>query len=200
MSLSANWKTKNRNRPPPEVSKDRVSPLDPLNGKEGIMRHSELISILERTLGDLRLQPLEYKKIKSQGFRERAKRAKWRLSELLGYVDDPIWSSMVRSVYDGQIKNINNSQMNGDWRLAEHEIELAPDAAGDDSMILYTLYVDIAGQNDLGYRDGKAVDSIDVNVHQAPSQSSPELTAVLDRLVRVQEKQAGISNKDNGAD
>ncbi len=203
-TLIAELQNKRRTLPKPKVGEKRVSPLDPLQGREGIMRHSELISMMEKALASQAMAKMEYKKLKEQEHRTRLGDAIWHLVDLLGKVNEEIWVGMVEATIESQLKHIRHRQPNGDWVLCEYEYELQPDAEGRDVLMLVTRFVDRDGETDLQYSNGQPITGTTVEVKQSGgltrddimalrgSSDSKAMESILERLVRLQEAQLRV--------
>ena len=125
-----------------------------------IMQSSLLISVANDVL-DLNTLPAKSKK-KFSGYRTRIGDASWRLTELLGNVDEHIWSNMVGCTIEGQEKTFQHSQPNGTWKMIGYEVDIKRDKANDERLFLAAEWVDADNQQDLNYQNGAP--SVNVNI------------------------------------
>jgi hypothetical protein len=100
-------------------------------------------------------------------YRHRLKKAHWPLEGLTNKIDSETWTRMCEAVLTSMVKHINNSQPNGEWKLGEYEIDIRPDANGNESIVIACKWIDANNSQDLRYQNG--VPAIDVNINMADS-------------------------------
>ena len=98
-------------------------------------------------------------------YRKRLRHTVWPLEGVMGKVDAQSWQEMCEDTMKDMIKNIRNSQPNGEWKLFDYEVDIRPYHNGVESIILACEWVDVDNQSDLRYHNG--VPAVDVNVNVA---------------------------------
>jgi len=141
------------------------APKAPAKNDPKIMQAAMLLSIANKVL-DLNALPAKATK-RCANSRTRIADANWRLTGLLGKVDEASWANAVGKCIEGQEKTILHSQPNGVWKISNHEVDIRRDDDGKERLFLATRWVDIDNQPDLQYQNG--VPSVNVNI------SSPEI-------------------------
>jgi len=130
-----------------------------------ILQASALISVANKVL-DLNSLPAKSKK-RFSDCRTRLGDASWLLHQLLGNVDEAIWSNMVGCAIEGQEKTIQHSQPNGTWKVVDYEVDIRRDKANNERLYLVAKWIDVDNQQDLHYQNGAP--SVNLNI------SAPEL-------------------------
>jgi hypothetical protein len=69
---------------------------------------------------------------------------------VVGKVKEPVFRAACRNLVIGALEDIHKSQFNGSWRLESYEVEVV-----DDRIVVLGVYVDIRGEEDIKYQDGK---------------------------------------------
>lgn len=132
-------------------------------GPPMIIQTTEFMSMIRGKLDETLIDKKTKKEWK--GYRTRLKRAHWPLAGLTNKVDAEIWNNMCDAVLKAMVKNIRNSQPNGEWKLSEYEVDIRPDPNGDESIILACKWIDANNAQDLRYQNG--VPAVDVNINMA---------------------------------
>tara|TARA_R100000008_G_scaffold83477_1_gene68959 strand:- start:453 stop:1127 length:675 start_codon:yes stop_codon:yes gene_type:complete len=122
---------------------------------------SQLRGVLENNVLDKKTQK------QWKDYRHRLKKAHWPLEGLTNKVDGETWKTMCEAVLTSMVKHINNSQPNGEWKLGEYEIDIRPDANGNESIVIACKWIDANNAHDLRYQNG--VPAVDVNINMADS-------------------------------
>jgi hypothetical protein len=193
----------------PKPVQKRYSKLDPLQGKPGIIQHTQIIRILERTLNEQSISAKARKKIASH--RTRLGDASWRLDRVLNKVNEDIWVNVVKAQLRGFIKGIEHQQPNGRWLLAEWATAIRKDVDEIERLFVVCKFVDEFGNSDLQYRNGIPVHDINLEVKTAPPpaidaelikelRGSQAGTDVMEKMLKVMEAQARIQAKQAGVD
>lgn len=130
-----------------------------------IMQAALLLTIANKVL-QLNSLPAKSKK-RCANHRNRLADSNWRLSGLLGKIDEANWSNAVGRCLEGQEKTILHSQPNGTWKISEYEVDIRRDESGQERLFLAAQWVDVDNEPDLHYQNGAP--AVNVNI------SSPEL-------------------------
>tara|TARA_R100001163_G_C5056880_1_gene193379 strand:+ start:1252 stop:1920 length:669 start_codon:yes stop_codon:yes gene_type:complete len=100
-----------------------------------------------------------------KGFRTRLRKASWPLEGIMGKVDKQAWTEICEDTITYMVKNIRNSQPNGEWVLFNYEADIRLNHNNQESIIIACEFVDSENNQDLRYQNG--VPAIDVNVNVA---------------------------------
>lgn len=95
--------------------------------------------------------------------RTRLMDAKWTLGNIIGNCDAEIWLNVCKAVRDFHIKTINNSQPNGEWKIAEYEADIARDDKGQEIIQLAVLWIDALNNIDMQYVNGIPAPQVNIN-------------------------------------
>tara|TARA_A100001391_G_scaffold197181_2_gene176844 strand:- start:40 stop:693 length:654 start_codon:yes stop_codon:yes gene_type:complete len=125
-----------------------------------IVQANELTNILKDEMESLIIDKKARKEFSS--YRTQLKTAQWRLSGILNHVDEPLYREQIGKTYEGLLKSITLRQPNGSWKVIDYEVDIRPNAGGEDSIMLAVKFVDIKNETDLKYKNGVPV--VDVNV------------------------------------
>ncbi|MAH49049.1 hypothetical protein CMI37_24695 [Candidatus Pacearchaeota archaeon] len=152
-------------------------------GPPKIIRTTEFMSLIRGVLDENLIDKKTRKEWKN--YRTRLKKAHWPLEGLTNKIDAKLWKHMCSGVLKAMVKNIRNSQPNGEWRLGEYEIDIRPNPNGDESIILACKWIDANNAQDLRYHNG--VPAVDVNINMADANRE---------LIEVLTKKKDSSNDD----
>ena len=136
------------------------------------------------------------------GFRTRINDARWRIQNLLGNVNEEIWTGMVKAAIKGMGATIHNAQPNGTWVPAQYESRISQNAKTQESFLeVVVRFVDTSNAPELAYQDGKPVVNVTV---QSPgldektiaaltkkSEGDPEIKALLSVVTQLLIDQRG---------
>lgn len=144
-------------------------------GPKGIVQPSEFLSILRAELDG---HVIDKKTKKAWGsYRKKLKSSNWRLTSKLGNVHAELWKEHIDVTLKSMVKNIRNSQPNGEWVLFDYEVDIRDNHGPDNQeyIVLACEWVDSRNEVDLRYANG--VPSVDVHVDV--SNNNKELIEVL---------------------
>jgi len=144
-------------------------------GPPKVIQSTEFVSLLREVLDDNVIDKKAKKEWKD--YRNRLMHAHWPLEGVMNKVDSELWKSMCDLGLKAMVKNIRNSQPNGEWKLGEYEIDIRPNLNGKESVILACKWIDANNAMDLRYQNG--VPSVDVNINMADA--NKELIEVLSK-------------------
>jgi hypothetical protein len=152
-------------------------------GPSKIIQTTEFMSQLRDVLDGHLIDKKTRKEWKN--YRTRLKKAHWPLAGLTNKIDAEIWKNMCNGVLKAMVKNIRNSQPNGEWKLGEYEADIRPNPNGDESIIIACKWIDANNAMDLRYQNG--VPALDVNINMADANKD---------LIEVLSKKQSKSNDD----
>tara|TARA_R110000824_G_scaffold152177_1_gene323275 strand:- start:227 stop:883 length:657 start_codon:yes stop_codon:yes gene_type:complete len=153
------------------------------DGPPKIIQTTEFMSQLRGMLDEKVIDKKTQKEWKN--YRHRLKKAHWPLAGLTNAVDANTWRSMFEATLKAMVKNIRNSQPNGEWKLGEYEADIRPNPNGDESIIIACKWIDANNAMDLRYQNG--VPALDVNINMADANKD---------LIEVLSKKQSKSNDD----
>tara|TARA_Y100000296_G_scaffold84231_1_gene116998 strand:- start:8 stop:682 length:675 start_codon:yes stop_codon:yes gene_type:complete len=138
-----------------------------------IIQPSELLSIMRAVLDDSMLD----KKTKKawDSYRKKIKTARWTLAGTLGSVHGDLWKEQIDVTLHSMVKNIVNSQPNGEWKLFDYEVDIRTGIDNVEAIVLACEWVDARNEQDLRYANGVPA----VDVHVDVSNSNKELIEAL---------------------
>jgi hypothetical protein len=157
----------------PQPKKRKVSKLDPLQGRPGIMEHTAIMKIMEDTVIARCLSAKDRKAMANH--RTKLCDASWKLGQVLGKVNETIWKSILTAQLDHFIKGAQHQQPNGRWQIAEYACEIRADVDGIKRIYLVCKLLDESNQTDLQYRNGVPIQDINVNLQNNQPAMSAEL-------------------------
>lgn len=140
-----------------------------------ILQSNELISIVRQVLD---LNQLDAKTRKTwKHHRSRLRSAKWELAHTLGNVSAALFANQIGLCLEHMEKNIGHSQGNGQWKLAEYEVDIRNDSNNMESVMLACKWVDALNQEDLQYHNGAPSMNINVKAQALPQEVIEAITA-----------------------
>ena len=98
------------------------------------------------------------------GYRSKIKKAEWRLSGMLNFVDEAIYREQIEKTLQSMHKHIRLVQPNGQWVIMDYEVDIRPNLSNDDSIMLAVKYVDAKNEKDLKYQNGVPLVDVQVDV------------------------------------
>ena len=138
-----------------------------------IIQPSELLSIMRAELDG---SMLDKKTKKAWGsYRKKIKTARWGLAGTLGSVHGDLWKEQIDVTLRSMVKNIVNSQPNGEWKLFEYEVDIRTGIDNVEAIVLACEWVDSRNEQDLRYANGVPA----VDVHVDVSNNNKELIEAL---------------------
>tara|TARA_R100001082_G_scaffold40444_2_gene21398 strand:+ start:3273 stop:3947 length:675 start_codon:yes stop_codon:yes gene_type:complete len=142
------------------------------DGPKKIIQSSHLLSIMRSVFDDEMVD----KKTKKEwsDYRKKLKTQRWTLAGTLNAVDEDLWNTMMHATLAAMVKNINNSQPNGEWKLYDYEVDIRSEY-GVESIVAACQWVDARNEKDLRYTNGVPA----VDVHVDVSNSNKELIEAL---------------------
>lgn len=172
-----------------------------------IIQSTELLSIMRSVFDDEMLD----KKTKKEwsDYRKKLKTQRWTLAGTLNAVHEELWTSMMHATLAAMVKNINNSQPNGDWKLYDYEVDIRTGHDDVQAIILAAEWVDSRNEQDLRYANG--VPAVDVHVdvsnsnqeliealmNKQGSSNDEELKDMMKKFMEVMTNQAVSSTKED---
>ena len=125
-----------------------------------IIQSTELLSIMRSVFDDEMLDKKTRKEWSD--YRRKLKTQRWTLAGTLNAVHKELWTSVMHTTLAAMVKNINNSQPNGDWKLYDYEVDIRTGIDDVQAIVLAAEWVDARNEKDLRYANG--VPSVDVHV------------------------------------
>ena len=138
-----------------------------------IIQSTELLSIMRSVFDDEVLDKKTKKEWSDN--RRKLKSQRWTLAGTLNAVHQELWTSMMHATLAAMVKNINNSQPNGDWKLYDYEVDIRTGNDDVQAIVLAAEWVDARNERDLRYANGVPA----VDVHVDVSNNNKELIEAL---------------------
>jgi hypothetical protein len=127
-----------------------------------VLQVSEFLKIVRQVFD---LQLIDKKTVnKNKENRFRFQKVQWDIQGLLGNLTPSLFALKCANTIEGMLKNINHSQGNGDWRMAEYEVALDKDGDGLEVIVVGAKFVDLINQPDLQYQNGIPAANVNVSV------------------------------------
>ncbi len=149
-----------------ESGKNKLKMSETAGTKQGppkMVKSTDFMSIV-REVYDSRCVDKKSKK-DFKGFRSRLRKAEWPLEGLMSKVDKQAWGEICEDTIKYMIKNIRNSQPNGEWVLLNYEADIRLNPKNQEAIIIACEFVDSTNSADLRYQNG--VPAVDVNINMA---------------------------------
>ena len=146
--------------------KHRLRMSETAGKKQGppmLMKTTDFMSTLREIYDSSVVDKKSKKEFKD--YRMRLRHTVWPLVGVMNKVDAKSWREMCEDTMKDMIKNIRNSQPNGEWKLFDYEVDIRPYHNGVESIILACEWVDVENKPDLRYSNG--VPAVDVNINVA---------------------------------
>tara|TARA_R100001082_G_scaffold54472_1_gene29810 strand:- start:3892 stop:4542 length:651 start_codon:yes stop_codon:yes gene_type:complete len=145
------------------------------NKKSMVLQSSELVAIVRQVLD---LNQIDAKTRKAwKHHRSRLRSAKWELAHTLGNVSAALFANQIGLCLEHMEKNISHSQGNGQWKLAEYEVDIRKDSNNMESVMLACKWVDALNKDDLQYHNGAPAMNVNVKAQALPTEVLDALAA-----------------------
>ena len=149
-----------------EGGKNKLKMSESAGTKQGppkMIQATDFMSIVREIYGSREVDKKSKKDFK--GFRTRLRKAEWPLEGVMGKVDKKAWTEICDDTITYMIKNIRNSQPNGEWILLNYEADIRMNPLNQESIVVACEFVDAENNADLRYQNG--VPAVDVNINMA---------------------------------
>ena len=131
--------------------------------KSNMIKTTDFMSIVREVYDSSVVDKKSKKEFK--GFRTRLRKAEWPLEGIMSKVDKKAWTEICEDTIKYMVKNIRNSQPNGEWTLLDYEADIRPNNNNQEALVIACQFVDAGNSTDLRYANG--VPAMDVNVNVA---------------------------------
>mgnify|MGYP003108928360 FL=1 len=128
-----------------------------------MIKSTDFMSIVREVYESRSLDKKSKKEFKD--YRTRLRKAEWPLEGVMGHVDQKAWKEICEDTITYMVKNIRNSQPNGEWVLMEYEADIRMNKNNQETIVIACKFVDSENGQELRYTNG--VPALDVNINVA---------------------------------
>lgn len=149
-----------------ETGKKTLRMSESAGAKQGppkMIQATDFMSIVREVYDSKAIDKKSKKDFKE--FRTRLRKAEWPLEGVMGKVDKKAWNEICEDTIKYMVKNIRNSQPNGEWVLLDYEADIRMNPRNQEAIVIACKFVDADNNADLRYANG--VPAMDVNVNVA---------------------------------
>tara|TARA_R100000353_G_C6487808_1_gene190898 strand:- start:70 stop:732 length:663 start_codon:yes stop_codon:yes gene_type:complete len=147
-----------------ENGKNKLKMHETAGTKQGppkMIKSTDFMSIVREVYESRSLDKKSKKDFKD--YRTRLRKAEWPLEGVMGHVDKEAWKEICEDTITYMVKNIRNSQPNGEWVLMDYEADIRMNKNNQETIMIACKFVDSENGQELRYTNG--VPAIDVNVN-----------------------------------